>query len=61
MRLRIGRVDRLERLAYLFVELHPPSRGQPLIERVPDERVAKAEPPGRSRHVVEHPLGHGLV
>ena len=59
--LRIGRVDRLERLADLPVQLHPARRGQLVVERVPDEHVAEANAAGRSWRVVENTLGHGLV
>ena len=61
MGLRIGGIDRLERLADLLVEPQPPRQGQVVVERVPDESMTEAKPTGRSGHLANDALGHGLV
>ena len=49
MRLRIVRVQRLERLADVAVEPQPSRRRQLVVQRIPDEHVDEAEPPRRAR------------
>ncbi len=61
MRLLSGGVDRFKRLADLLVEPQPPHRRQLVVERVPDQSVTEAKPAGRSGHLADKALGHGLL
>ena len=61
VRLDVGRVELLQRLARLPVELDPPRRREVVVERVPDEGMTKAQPAGCARHFVHDAFRHGFV
>jgi hypothetical protein len=61
VRAQIGGVDRIERLTGTLMEPRPARRSQLVVERVPDQHVPEAQPPGRSRRLADEALGHGLV
>ena len=54
MRLEVGRVDGLQRLADLAVQLDPAGRREPVIRGVADQGVGEAHAAGRAGNLRDH-------